>query len=72
MEREEEIKVTRWKIHRAITLYGLGGSDVILDNIMRVLGDLENVHDDSSPVGALFGRLCTSNGQDGEGKKQVV
>lgn len=66
-----EIKVNRWKIHRVITLYGLGGSNVILDNIMRVLGELENVDDDSSTIGTLFGGLRSSDGSNGKGEEYL-
>jgi hypothetical protein len=66
---DEEIKVKRWKIARAISMFGLGGSEVILDEIMKTLKELENVNDCSSPVGSLFGRLRSSDKQDGAGEK---
>lgn len=69
---EKEIKVCKWKVHRAITPFGLGGSTVILEAIMKILEELEHVDDTSSPIGTLFGRLCSTDRQDGEKQEQII
>lgn len=68
---EQEIKTCRWKVHRAITPFGLGGSDVLLDEVMAILKELENVDVDDGFVCTLFGGLRSSDGQDGKGKEYL-
>lgn len=71
MTNEKEVMVTRWKVHRAITPFGLGGSELILDEIMKILGELENVNVDDGFICTLFGGLRSTDGQNGEGKEHI-
>lgn len=71
---EKEIKITRSKLHEAITFYGLGGSKVILDNLMDILERSEHDNDNkdtTSADGALGGGFHFADGCDGEKQKHV-